>query len=244
MLAGIEPMNDVLAGNPAALNRWAASFASSLAPLSGARNELGRLMAPELRELDMEFTQLLRNRNKYLDTIDPQGALPNKHDWMDGRKIGYSENVFVRAWNAVMPMKVYDGVSDERQFLMDIEYDTRPSFNKSTKGVEYTPQERSELYQIMGKDGYFRTEVNRIMATTEAKAWRESIKTARGNGSRVDPNQWLNLYRQLDTALDRSKRLAEVQLSNREEVLRRQYEQGLDKSMQQRGVSILEWQNK
>ena len=244
MLAGIEPMNDVLAGNPAALNRWAASFASSLAPLSGARNELGRLMAPELRELDMEFTQLLRNRNKYLDAIDPKGALPNKHDWMDGRKIGYSENIFVRAWNAVMPMKVYDGVSEERQFLMDIEYDTRPSFNKSTKGVEYTPEERSELYQIMGKDGYFRGEVNRIMGTTEAKAWRESIKTARGNGSRVDPNQWLNLYRQLDVALDRSKRMAEVQLTNREEVLRRQYEQGLDKSMQQRGISILEWQNK
>ena len=244
MLAGIEPMNDVLAGNPAALNRWASSFASSLAPLSGARNELGRLMAPELRELDMEFGQLLRNRNKYLDAIDPKGALPNKHDWMDGKKIGYPENIFVRAWNATMPMKVYDGMSTERQFLLDIEYDTRPSFNKSTKGVEYTPKERSELYQIMGQQGYFRNEVNRIMAGTEAKAWRESIKTERGNGSRVDPNQWLNLYKNLDVALDRAKRLAEVQLSNRDEVMRRQYEQGLDKAYQQRGVSILQWQNK
>ena len=72
MLAGLEPMNDVLRGNPAAMSRWAASFASSLAPFSGARNELGRLMSPELREVDMEFLQLLRNRNKYLDLIEPQ----------------------------------------------------------------------------------------------------------------------------------------------------------------------------
>jgi hypothetical protein len=244
MLAGLEPMNDVLAGNPAALNRWAASFASSLAPLSGARNELGRLLAPSLRELDMEFTQLLRNRNKFLDTVDPKGALPDKHDWIDGTKVGYPENFFVRAWNAVSPMKVYDGQSAERQFLLDIEYDSRPSFNKSTKGVEYTPKERSELFSLMGQQGYFKKELQRIMQGTDAQAWRESIKTERGGGSRIDPNQWMNLYRQIDVALDRSKRMAEVQLSNRDEVMRRQYEQGLDKAYQQRGVSILQWQNK
>jgi len=244
MLAGIEPMNDVLRGDPAALNRWAASFASSLAPLSGARNELGRLMAPSLRELDMEFTQLLRNRNKFLDVVDSKGALPDKHDWIDGTKVGYPENFFVRAWNAVSPMKVYEGQSAERQFLLDIEYDSRPSFNKSTKGVEYTPKERSELFSLMGQQGYFKRELQRIMQDTNAKTWRESIKTERGNGSRIDPNQWMNLYRQIDVALDRAKRLAEVQLSNRDEVMRRQYEQGLDKAYQQRGVSILEWKNK
>jgi len=244
MLAGIEPMNDVLAGNPAALNRWAASFASSLAPLSGARNELGRLMAPSLRELDMEFTQLLRNRNKFLDVVDSKGALPDKHDWIDGTKVGYPENFFVRAWNAVSPMKVYEGQSAERQFLLDIEYDSRPSFNKSTKGVEYTPKERSELFSLMGQQGYFKGELNRIMQGTDAQVWRDSIKTERGAGSRIDPNQWMNLYRQIDVALDRSKRMAEVQLSNREEVMRRQYEQGLDKAYQQRGVPLLQWQNK
>jgi len=244
MLAGIEPMNDVLAGNPAALNRWATSFASSLAPLSGARNELGRLMAPSLRELDMEFTQLLRNRNKFLDVVDSKGALPDKHDWIDGKKVGYPENFFVRAWNAVSPMKVYEGQSPERQFLLDIEYDSRPSFNKSTKGVEYTPKERSELFSLIGQQGYLKGELQRIMQGTDAKVWRDSIKTERGNGSRIDPNQWMNLYRQIDVALDRAKRMAEVQLSNRDEVMRRQYEQGLDKAYQQRGISILQWQNK
>lgn len=238
-LAGLEPMNDVLSGNPAAINRWAASFGSSLAPLSGARNELGRLMAPQLRELDMEFTQLLRNRNKYLDAVDPKGALPDAHDWIDGKKIGYSDNFFIRAWNATMPMKVYEGLSPERDFLLDIEYDTRPSFMKNQKGTEYTPKERSELYSIMGKQGYFKSEIQRVMRTTEAKTWRDSIKTARGNGSQVDPKLWQNVYRQLDVGLDRAKRLAEVQLSNYADVSRRQYQQGLDGEMQKRGVASL-----
>lgn len=244
MLAGIEPMNDVLAGNPAALNRWAASFASSLAPLSGARNELGRLLAPQLREVDMEFTQLLRNRNKFTDVIDPNSALPDAHDWIDGKKIGYPENFFVRAFNAVSPMKVYDGISPERQFLLDIEYDSRPSFMKNNKGVKYTPEERSELYSLIGKQGYFKRELQRIMSTTDAKSWKESIRTARGNGSQVEPDLWQNTYRQINVALDRAKRMAEVQLTNRDDVMRRQYQQLYSGEMQKRGVALPILENK
>ena len=136
MLAGLEPMNDVLRGNPAAMNRWAASFVSSLAPFSGARNEFGRLISPQLREVDMELGQLLRNRNKYLDALDPQNALPNKYDWIDGKLIDF-DNFFVRGWS-FFPMKVSDEISAERQFLLDIEYDSRPLFNSNGKGVKYT----------------------------------------------------------------------------------------------------------
>lgn len=244
MLAGLEPMNDVLAGNPAALNRWLASFASSLAPLSGARNELGRLMAPQLRELDMDFIQLLRNRNKFTDAIDPNSALPDAHDWIDGKKIGYPENFFVRAFNAVSPMKVYDGLSPERQFLVDIEYDSRPSFMKNSEGVRYTPKERSELYSLIGKNGYFKRELRRIMSTTEAKAWRESIRVARGNGSQIKPELWQNVYKQIDVALHDARRLAEGQLSNYNEVRIRQFQQGYSGEMQRRGVALPILENK
>lgn len=243
VLAGLEPMNDVLAGNPAALNRWAASFSSSLMPLSGARNELGRLLAPPLRELDMEFTQNMRNRNKFLDVVDKKGALPYKYDWLDGTLVGYDENFFVRAWNAVMPMKVSDGMSPERQFLLDIEYDTRPSFNKSTKSVEYTPDERSELYSILGKQGIFKKAVQEIMDTRPAKEWRKQIKEQRATGAQVDPNLWQDLYGELDRALESAKKIAETELSNYDEVMQRQYEQGVDKQLQKQGETFLQWKN-
>ena len=246
MLAGIEPMNDVLSGNPAALSRWGASFASSFAPLSGARNELGRLLAPQLRELDMDFIQLLRNRNKFTDVLDPNSALPDAHDWVDGKKIGYSENFFVRAWNAVMPMKVYEDVSPERQFLIDIEYDSRPSFMRNGQGIEYTPEQRSELYNLIGKHGYFKGRLQEIMQSTEAKAWRQSIAEQRRGGGRIDPEKWMSLYNRIDTALDIAKRNAEAHLSPelKSDVMRRAYEKKLNESRQVRGLTPYNMTNK
>ena len=235
MLAGLEPMNDVLSGNPAALNRWAASFASSFVPLSGARNELGRIIAPQLRELDMEFTQLIRNRNKWTDLMDPKGALPFKYDWIDGKQVGYAENFFTRVWNATMPMKVHDGVSDERQFLMDIEYDSRPLFNKNTKGVEYTAEERSELFSKMGQLGTLKKEIRRIMNSREAKDWKKTLLDERKRFGSADPTQWKNLYNQLDRAIRVAKREAEIQLGNLEEIQTRQWQMGVNQIDQRQG---------
>ena len=235
MLAGLEPMNDVLSGNPAALNRWAASFASSFVPLSGARNELGRIIAPQLRELDMEFTQLIRNRNKWTDLMDPKGALPFKYDWIDGKQVGYAENFFTRVWNATMPMKVHDGVSDERQFLMDIEYDSRPLFNKNTKGVEYTAEERSELFSKMGQLGTLKKEIKRIMNSDEAQDWKKTLLDERKRFGSADPTQWKNLYNQLDRAIRLAKREAEMDLDNLKEIQTRQWKQGVNQIDQRMG---------
>jgi hypothetical protein len=143
-------------------------------------------------------------------------------------------------------MKVYDGISPERQFLVDIEYDSRPSFMKNSKGVKYTPQERSELYSLIGKQGYLKQQLREIMNSTDAKAWRESIRTARGSGTQVKPELWENVYNKINVALDRAKRLAEVQLSNRDDVMRRQYQEQLSGELQLRGQTTPEYilQNK
>lgn len=234
-LAGLEPMNDVFSGNPAALSRWGASFGSSLIPLSGFRNELGRLIAPEMRELDMEFFQLLRNRNKFLDLIDPGTALPSKFDWIDGKKVGYADNFFVRGWNAIMPMKVAGDLTPERQFLIDIEYDSRPSFNKDEKGVEFSPEERSQLFSKMGEQKYFRDQIRRIMASTDAKEWRKQIKEQRRSGKQVDPRLWRSVYRQLDIAMRDAKRLAILAIDSDNEISRRQFQQSYNRVDQQMG---------
>ena len=217
-LAGLEPMNDVLSGNPAAAARWGASFGSSLLPLSGFRNELGRLMQPELREVDQELMQLFQNRNRFLDVFNPHSGLPTAYDWIDGKPVGYTEGFFNRFWNAYMPMKVADGLSEERQFLVDIEYDARPTFSKSSKGVEYTPEERSELFSLMGKQGQFRDAIKRIMKSNEAKEWRAQIKAHRKEGHKIDEQVYANLYYQLDRELRFAKAAAEASLSNYDEI--------------------------
>ena len=235
MLAGLEPMNDVLTGNPAAMSRWASNFASSLVPLSGFRNELGKVIAPQLREVDQEFFQLLRNRNKFLDVVDPKGALPNAYDWIDGEPIGFTENFFTRGWNAIMPMKVSDSITPERQFLIDIEFDSRPTFQTNGQGVQYSPQERSELFSIMGKQGYFKQQIQRLMKSKPAKEWREAINQQRTSGRPVKSELWDNLYNELDIYLRAAKRMAEVELSNYQEVRRRQFEAKTGEIQQRRG---------
>ena len=213
VLAGAEPLFDVLSGNTAAINRWASSFVSSFAPLSGARNELGRIMSPALKELDQEFGQLMRNRNKFLDVVDPAGALPNAYDWVDGKPVGEPTSIWTRLWNATQPMKVHDGLSPVRQFLVDIEYDARPTFQRNSDGVEYTPEERSELFSRMGQDGIFRRAVEGIMEEYNSDEWRAEIQRGRRLGKRIDEDKWDNLYRRLDLALAEAKQSAEAHAS-------------------------------
>ena len=117
-VAGLEPMNDLFTGNPAALARWGSSFGSSLLPMSGARNELGRIMSPQLREVDQDIFQLFHNRNKWVDVVNPDAGLPIAYDWMDGKPVGYPEQWWTRYWNAVMPMKVSEGISPESNSLL------------------------------------------------------------------------------------------------------------------------------
>lgn len=241
MLAGVEPMFDVLRGNPAAMSRWLASFASAQVPFSGARNELGRLISPQLREVEQEFFDLLRNRNKFLDVFDTQNALPNKYDWIDGKLVGYSENFFTRAWNAISPIKQHDDVSPERQYLIDIEYDSRPIFNRSSNGVKYTPEERSELYSKIGQQKNFKRALQEIMKRYPAEMFRQSIKQAREDRKAnpylpdIDPGLWQNLYNEIDMALRDAKKTAEFTLSTYPDVRNREGLKMQDEYSQTRG---------
>lgn len=227
MLAGLEPMNDVLSGNPAAFNRWTSSFVSGLAPMSGLRANIGRLMYPMLREFNQEFLELMRNRNAYLDATDPNGRLPYKYDWIDGEIVGYPESFMARIINAVSPIKVHDDVSPERQFLIDIEFDSRPTFSSTHKGVEYTPQERSELFSLIGQQGYFKSQLQEIMKDAKAIGFVEEMKKARQKGltsKEASVNKYANIYNRIELALDEAKRDAESQLSNYAEVQQRVYD--------------------
>ena len=234
-LAGLEPMNDVLSGNPAAMSRWGANFGSSLLPLSGLRNSMGALLSPALREVDQDLSQLFHNRNKFVDLINPEGALPDAYDWVDGRKVGYPEDFFTRAWNAFMPMKVAEGMSDERNFLIEMEFDARPTFAKAGGGVDYTPSERSELFRIMGERGVFRDELRKIMNDVDVKKWRAAIKEQRGQNFKIDEKLYASLYARVNKALRKAKGDAERLLSNRAEIVERRYQLGQNRIDQQRG---------
>ena len=171
-MAGLEPLGDVLSGNAAAANRWAGTFGSGLLPGGGFRNEFARLLTPQLKEVEQEVSQILANRNPGL-----KEQLPDLYDWMDGSKVGEPLGFFARVWNVYSPLwKVSEAITPEKQFLIDIEFDGRPTLRTNGQGVEYTTAQRSEITRLMGEQGWFAEEVKRIMNTPDGKAFRKQWK--------------------------------------------------------------------
>ena len=217
--AGLEPLGDVLSGNPAAAARWAGSFGSAALPGSGFRNEFARLITPQLKEVDQELSQIIANRNPGLK---PQ--LPDVYDWMDGSKVGEPLGFFARVWNTYSPLwKVSESISPEKQFLIDIEFDGRPSLSTNGKGVDYSPAERSEITRLIGESGHFKKAVQRIMMTTDGKKFREQWKKAADQGAYIDRELMNNIQVELNYALGQAQTWAEGQLSTYDDIIQKQW---------------------
>lgn len=196
VMAGLEPMNDVLSGNGMALARWGASFGSGLVPLSGLRNDFSRLLTPQLKELDQELGQLIANRNPIL-----KDTLPDKHDYIDGSLIGVPDDPFTRIWNTFSPWKVSDKISDEKQFLIDVEFDGRPTLNTDGNGVRLTPEQKAAIAEYMGREGTFKREIQQIMRETTAQRFRKDFKVAQRANSRIDVSDYQSIHIRLKDAL-------------------------------------------
>ena len=225
MLANLEPLGDIFGGNPTARNRWAAQFLNNMLPLSGFRNELGKTMYGTLREVEQDIGELIRNRNQWTDIIDPEGALPKKYDWVTGKPVGSNRDWWSRVTGS------YPDQSPEQQFLIDIEFDSRPGMRRHSNGAELTKSEQSELYRLIGEQGLFRDrlkvimkDANRLEITIDNKKIKGYVnilkyirRTGRGQEFMNEEN-FARIYSRVDMAIRAAKRMAESHLSNIEQI--------------------------
>ena len=227
VLSNLEPMLDVLQGNPYAANRWAANSINAAFPFAGARNELNKLIAPELRVLDLDVFGQLRNKNNWLDIIDKANKIPDQFDWVDGDKIGEPKHWFTRARNAFTPFRTTGKLSPEKQFLVDIEFDARPILSKSSGGIKYTPEEQSELLSMIGQDGHFKQTLRYLMQRAKRVNFVARMKEFRRKGissSQVDVEKWEGIHLELDAALRQSMKFAEHRLSTYDRIKQAEFE--------------------
>ena len=200
MLAGIEPIYDIFSGNGGAINRWAASFMpAATMPGSSQMAELTRLMSPNLRVVEENLAAMLANRTP------AKLALPKEYDFVDGGEVNGLENFFARLYNTYSPWKVNGEISSEKQFLIDIEYDKRPSMDTDGRGVKLTPQEQSDIARLMGKNKTFKKAIQRVMRSTEGKAFREAFKKAQADGMEPQLKNFANIHSELDRYLNLAK---------------------------------------
>ena len=234
VLAQLEPLFDVLQGNGSAASRWSSSMLNNFVPMGSLRNELGKLMYPQLRQLRSEFENNLRNRNAWLDAFDPERALPPLVDPIDGKPVGYQENFFIRLFN-MGPVKVHDKPSKERQFLIDIEFNSSPTMNMSQRGVVLENHEIAAINSKIGEMGIYQQKIREIMRDANRleyngiKGFTNIIRAQRQglvSSEVLDTAKYANIYSRLQQAYAQAKRVAEDNLPDemRAGIREREYE--------------------
>ena len=213
MITSFKSALDVINGDEGAKARWAAGMVNDLIPGAGQRSEWGRLMANERRELNRTMDGYFRNRNKFVDAMAPEGArMPISTDWIYGKPVDGTEPFLIRLFNAYnRGMKISTEQGPEARFLTAVEYDSRPLFNKNADGVEYTPQERAELYRMVGEDGYFLQAIRDVMAKHVDSL--DKFDQLRQVNSNIPIDQFLMIHSELDYHLEIARKSAEERLS-------------------------------
>ena len=164
LLGTMEPVYDILGGNTTAINRWSSQMTNSIFPLGSFRNELGKNLFGMLREVEHnDFGQMMRNKNNWLDIIDPLGKQPDLINFVDGKPINKAgDSILSRTAKTIFGIGGTGSPSENGQFLIDIEFNILPQFTTAPNGVQYTSSQKSELKALMGKDGYFARELTKI----------------------------------------------------------------------------------
>ena len=196
------------------------------------------------------MSEQLRNRNAWLDATDPSRALPPLVDPIDGKKIGYQENWFQRMVN-LGPIEFTDLPSKERQFLIDIEFNSSPTMRMSQRGVLLESHEIKAINSKMGEQGIYQDRIRTIMKDAEKltytgpdgtvyKGFVNIIRAARRGGISsevLDTTKFANIYSKLTLAYSQAKRLAENNLAEpmRSGIREREYDKLNNDDAQKRG---------
>ena len=232
MLSGIEPLYDMLNGNAGAFNRWASSFIpAAMVPGSSQIAELSRLMMPQLKVVEERLDAMIANRTPL------KAGLPDLHDYIDGDVVGIQNNFFARAYNEYSPFKVNGKISPEKQFLIDIEFDARPSMDTDGRGVKLTLEEQAKVYDYMGKEGLFKKAIQDTMATTDAKEFRAKYKKWQKEGKKPILKDFESIHLILRQNLSEAKALAisQIDAESGGKIERRRFEQNQHKNRNQVG---------
>jgi len=137
-LAGLQSFVDLFGAKPGQGQRIVAGLANNTVPLSGIRNELGKLFTPHMREINSGVLQSIRNRNLITEQIAGRDReLPIKYDLLNGKPLK-DWDFMTRAYNAVSPIPLNLEQSPGRQLAWESGHDMRQSIFFAPDGTNLT----------------------------------------------------------------------------------------------------------
>ena len=137
-LAGLQSFVDLFGAKPGQGQRIVAGLANNTVPLSGIRNELGKLFTPHMREINSGVLQSIRNRNLITEQIaGTDRELPIKYDLLNGKPLK-DWDFMTRAYNAVSPIPLNLEQSPGRQLAWESGHDMRQSIFFAPDGTNLT----------------------------------------------------------------------------------------------------------
>lgn len=134
----------------------AGNLLNNTVPLAALRNDIGKALNPQMRELDKSLMDAIRNRNLASESLTYED-LPMKYDFLNGNPLR-DWNFFERIFNAVSPIQFNLDGGPGRRLLIESQYDFRTSFTTTPTGygepsvsLREHPRLRSEFMKAMGK---------------------------------------------------------------------------------------------
>ena len=206
-LAGMQSFVDLFSGQPGQQQRIIASLMNNTVPLSGLRNEIGKVLTPYTRELGSDIQSSIRNRNLITENIamDP---LPIKYDILTGKPIK-DHDFITRMFNAVSPVNFNLDYSEGRQLLFDSGYDMRSSSYTAPDGTDLSdsPKVRSMYQKAIGEQN-LEAVFNRMAQEESIQVSIAEMEWHRKNGmADVEPKSFPH-YKRIAKEFDKAKKRA------------------------------------
>lgn len=144
----INDFMELASGDPSAGPRIIANIANSAVPLSGFRNELGKLIQPYQLELKSGVRDSIKNRNR----ITQENEAPLKTDFLNGKRLR-DWNIWERFYDVFVPIPLRNEAGPGREMLFNSGYnlDVIGFTGPNGEDLKELPKVLSAYHEEMGK---------------------------------------------------------------------------------------------
>ena len=184
-LQGLQQLVDLAGGEPYQVQKILGNIANNTVPLAGLRNEIGKVLNPQMRELSSNIADAVRNRNLTTELMAGEdGELPIRYDILTGEPIR-DWDAPTRLWNAFSPVSLNFDDSPGRQLLFESNYDLSIATLSAPDGSKISfrdsPRLRSMFSKAMG-DQNLEKQLNKLSMRKDIQASVALMKEHQAKG--------------------------------------------------------------